>query len=481
MEKKIETFLAYNDLEIREMCYKPETFEEFALCAMHTFFPIAEKHNSEKPEPFDLIPLGFYKNHTYFDVIYFPRAIEWKFIFDDGDDKAKEFEDDLAIIVWYIGKSFAKENKNNDSPESYSDNFSRVKKYLNNDFVYLPDSQINWMSHQDLFLEAFERIYDDFHFEEGFEQTKKIALKYAINPKFSRQMLNNLKYALNMVDEEQILEFIFKENKNSIIDALNNLKQKEEYFLKVVFDLLNHENINDWLEEDNITSEFYSMMTKYKTPEDIVEIMKVCPVFCNFVDDESGFDSNYELKEILNSDACKSSFIQNLIDYVKKGGEDHKIIYSYLDMINKTHSVQEFLINVSKLTDLETAHFLLTGYNAYFELNSMTEEFDQDKAMAVYLNLYFNFNLDHEVAQMAFGAKNAMLNDLKSKLVTEEGELNINYVSDFLVGLKNEPQTNFIKSLGPRVQQHLKEKFCRVREFSKRIKLAPIIAKMQDE
>ena len=72
------------------MCAKPETFEGFAENACNLFFPEIEKHNSEKLEPVNLIPFGFLQNHTYFNTIYFPRALEWKFIFDDNcKSKAK--------------------------------------------------------------------------------------------------------------------------------------------------------------------------------------------------------------------------------------------------------------------------------------------------------------------------------------------------------------------------------------------------------
>ena len=83
MAKEIITTFVCGDYELHLMCAKPETFEGFAENACNLFFPEIEKHNSEKLEPVNLIPFGFLQNHTYFNTIYFPRALEWKFIFDD--------------------------------------------------------------------------------------------------------------------------------------------------------------------------------------------------------------------------------------------------------------------------------------------------------------------------------------------------------------------------------------------------------------
>ena len=199
--------------------------------------------------------------------------MEWKFIFDDNKNKAKDFENDLAIIVWFIGKSF--ENNTNpmadfeESEEEENDQteeFWKIKTWLNKDYLFIPDEKIKWLSKQDLFLEVCERIFNSDINEEGFEKTREIALKHSVKPKYSKEMLKSLKKSLEVYDNDEILDFVFKEN--SLMQGLEILNSKGNYTLKMFFDLLNAENINDFLLEQDITQEFYDIISQFKVPKD---------------------------------------------------------------------------------------------------------------------------------------------------------------------------------------------------------------------
>lgn len=128
MAKEIITDFVYGDFELHLMCSKPETFEGFAENACNLFFPEIQKYNLEKVEPVNLVPFGFLQAHTYFDTIYFPRALEWKFTFEKNKNQAKDFENDLAVIAWFIGKSF--ENTSNDETDE-SDKLAKLNEWAN--------------------------------------------------------------------------------------------------------------------------------------------------------------------------------------------------------------------------------------------------------------------------------------------------------------------------------------------------------------
>lgn len=556
MAKEIITDFVCGDFELHLMCSKPETFEGFAENACNLFFPEIQKYNLEKVEPVDLVPFGFLQAHTYFDTIYFPRALEWKFTFEKNKNQAKDFENDLAVVAWFIGKSFentddSKTNEsekieklnewvskakgfkddleivnwfiersftgdscgvNNTEVEDCSgaeewfetvnkvgsnlellicfikkrldnkasgaavvtEEFLRVKKWLNDNFVFLPEKNIVFLSEQGLFLEVGERIFERQTMKEGFEKTRELTLKHAIAPRFLNRMSVDLKKVLGVFTDNQILDFVFKEH--NAMDGLKILSSKGECFLKVLFDLLNHENVNELLSENNFTPEFYEIMAKFKMPNDLGEIIKVCPLFYAFIDNEASAD---KVKSYLENDKSKSDFIKNLIKYVQKKSNNRDIIYSYLDIINKNLSVQEFLLEISKVSDLDTVKFLVSEYKDYFSNNTLQAPIEKKSALAIYLNLYFNF--DHETARNVFDIKNENLDILKNKLIDNTGKMNVDYVINFLIGdLPEKEQGDFIKKLGSNTQNKLKELFSGYKDFMTRMKLASLTAKMKN-
>lgn len=468
MQKQIKTFFAFNDFEINAPCSKPPTFEGFAENACHVFFPEIVKYNFEQVEPQNLIPIGFLQNHTYYNTVYYKRALEWKFIFDNDKNKAKEFENDLAIIVWYIGKSFEQSDKNE---EETFENFNDVKQTLNKNFIFLPDFQVNWFCKQDTFIKSFNSIFKQAHNEEGFEKTKSLALQYSIAPKFLKRMLNELKTVFNMVDDEQILDYVFIDNEP--LKQLEDLAAKGEYHLKTLFDLITYENIDELIKE-NISLTMYEFLCKFKMPEDLVKIIKVLPQFYKFISNNDGEEG---IKEILSTDNSKSEIISNLIKYVQKKGNNHEKINSFLDIIKKNNSIIQFLLEISKISDLETVSLLLSQYETHFSTLQLTDPIDQIEAMAICLNLHFNFGFD--IAQKAFHIKDDTFSDLKNKLLKEDNDINMSYLSNFLIELKPELQISFIKNLGKTAQQQLRNKLSKCKNFALKMKLAPIISKIK--
>ena len=478
MAKEIITTFVCGDYELHLMCAKPETFEGFAENACNLFFPEIEKHNSEKLEPVNLIPFGFLQNHTYFNTIYFPRALEWKFIFDDNKNKAKDFENDLAIIVWFIGKSF--ENNTNpiaDFEESEeeengpTEEFLKIKTWLNKDYLFIPDEKIKWLSKQDLFLEVCEKIFNTEINEEGFEKTREIALKHSVKPKYLKEMLKSLKKSLEVYDNDEILDFVFKEN--SLMQGLEILNSKGNYTLKMFFDLLNAENINDFLLEQDITQEFYDIISQFKVPKDLGEIIKVCPLLHDFIKDDET-----KLKEYLVSEQSKTDFVKNLIKAVQKKLDSKRVIYKYLDIVNKNNNVQDFLLELSKVSELDVVEFAINEYKNYFAGNALQTEMEEKSALAIYLNLYFNF--DYVTARNVFDVNDENLNKLQNKLTKSSGEMDVDYVINFLTELPEKEQGGFIKKLGGNTQQKLKELFKQYSDFSTRMKLASLLAKMKN-
>lgn len=465
MEKQIKTYLASTlndaDIELNAMCSKPPTFEGFAERAMNVFFPEVVKYNIEQVNTKNLIPFGFFQNHTYYNTIYYPRALEWKFIFDNFKNVPKEFETALAIIVWYIGKSFEQKEKETEPPENFND----VRETLSNNFVYISDSQIMWLGKQQEFMDAFDIVFKREHDEEGFEKTKSLALKYAIDAKLAKRMLNELKISFNMVDEQQVLDFIFLEN--DPFEELEKLRNKSEHYLKILFDYVTEENINDLLKE-NLSEDMYKILCKYKTPESLAEIIKVCPQFYAFAQDN--------IKEILASDKSKPEVIANLIKYAQKNGRDLQKINSYFDIINKNESTNQFLLDISKLSDIDAVNFLVDQYENYFSEHQNTKSIDPNEALAIHLNLYFNFG--GGTAQKVLQSQN--VDDLKDKVSKDDGSVNFDYINNLLIELKPEQQKIFIKNLNKKAQQQLKSSFGQCKDFATKMKLAGLASLMKN-